>query len=88
VAAPRFTTEISLGHIAIVASLLGPVVVFYADVSSKLSNHEHRIAQTEDALKVGRVERLAFQDEMRRLVLTIKEDIATIKATIKSVGDK
>ncbi len=77
---PRLTREISLGHLAIIASLLGPVILFYADVTKTLGTHETRLQAVERTIDGSQKDRLAFQDEMRRLVMTIKEDIATLKA--------
>lgn len=78
-----FSAEIRLGDIAIVVSLVAPLILFYADVTKTLGNHETRILSVERQLELGRAERLAFQTEMRVLVQTIREDLASIKATMK-----
>lgn len=87
-APPRFTTEISLGHLAIIASLLGPVILFYADVTKTLGNHETRLSAIEKIVENGGKDNTAFQNEMRSLILTVREDIAGIKATLKTGGGR
>lgn len=83
-----FTTEISLGNILIIASLLGPIILFYANTTSTISNHEYRLSAVERALEAGRTERLAFQAEMRLLATGIREDVIVMKGTVRRLEEQ
>ncbi|WP_448191917.1 hypothetical protein [Azospirillum sp. sgz301742] len=85
---PRFTGEISAGHISIIVTLMTGLGGLYASVTGTLSNHEYRLVQIERTQAEDKRERLQFQGEIRTIAQAIREDVATVKADLKHLGER
>lgn len=81
---PRFNAEINLGHVGAVVVALVSVVWLTGDLRAQMqlkdAQHEVRLVQLEDTARVGRQERLAFQDQVGAKLDKLLDAVARLQA--------
>jgi len=73
----KFDPTVNLGHLLTIAAFVGSVAVAYTSILRSVDNHEIRI----EAMERTRDRDAIIQQQILNTLTTIREDIASLKAT-------